>query len=90
MTKWQQTVYELCNKFGLVVEHRGQDILGRFWCYYVIGSGCNCLIVYNTKKREYEQTQDLKYAEECIESYLPIIKKCKVHYKELALESDFK
>lgn len=90
MTKWQHTVHDLSNKFGLAIERRGLELIGRYWCYYVIGSGCNCLVVYNTKASSYEQTQDIKYAEECIEAYIPIIKKWKVHFKELELAKDFK
>lgn len=90
MTNWQQTVRELSNKFGLVIERRGPETVGRYWCYYVIGSGCNCLVVYNTKASAYEQTQDIKYAEQCVEAYIPIIKKWKVHFRELDLAKDFK
>ena len=90
MTEWKEIVHELCTKFGLAVEHRGQEIIGRYWCYYVIGSGYKCLVVYNTKISSYEQTQDIKYAEECIEAYISIIKKWKVHFRNLLLESDFK
>ena len=90
MNSWKEIVHELCTKFGLAVEHRGQKIIGRYWCYYVVGTGYKCLVVYNTKANSYEQTQDIKYAEECIEAYIPIIKKWKVHFKELELAKDFK
>ena len=90
MTKWGKTVHDLSTKFGLAVERRGPDIVGKYFGYSVIGSGCNCLVVYNTKASSYEQTQDIKYAEECIEAYIPIIKKWKVHFKELELAEDFK
>lgn len=89
MTNWQQTVKELSAKFGLVVERREPETIGRYWGYYVIGTACKCLVVYNTKAKSYEQTQDIKYAEECIEAYIPIIKKWKVHFKELELAKDF-
>lgn len=90
MTKWEQTVHELSAKFGLVIEHRRQETLGKYCNYYVIEAGFNGLIVYNTKTRMYEQTEDIKFAEECVKAYIPIIKKWKVHFKEQALESDFK
>lgn len=89
MTKWEQTVYELSTKFGLKIE-QGPDIKASYLGYYVIGSGYNCLIVYNNKNSMFEETQDLKFAEECVEAYIPIIKKCKLLFKEMALESDFK
>ena len=90
LTKWEQTVHEISNKFGLVIEHRRQKTLGKYCNYYVIETGFNGLIVYNTKTRMYEQTEDIKFAEECVKAYIPIIKKWKVHFKEQALESDFK
>ena len=89
MTKWEHTVYELSNKFGLKIE-QGPDIKASYLGYYVIGSVFNCLVVYNNKKSIFEETQDLKFAEECVEAYIPIIKKWKIHFRELALESDFK
>lgn len=90
MTKWEHTVHELSNKFGLVVKYRGSDIVAKYFEYGVIRSGDNCVVVYNNKKSMFEKTQDLKFAEECVEAYIPIIKKWKVHFRELALESDFK
>ena len=90
MTKWEKTVHELSNKFGLKVEPRGPGIVGIYLGYSVICSGFNCVVVYNTRDTRYEETKDIKYAEKCIEAYIPIIKKWKLHFKELALESDFK
>lgn len=90
MTKWEKTVHELSNKFGLKVEPMGPGIVGRYLGYSVICAGHDYVVVYNTRDKRYEQTQDIKYAEKCIEAYIPIIKKWKLHFKELALESDFK
>ena len=90
MSKWEKVVHEFSNKFGLKVEPRGPGIVGIYLGYSVICTGYNCVVVYNTRDARYEETQDLKYAEECIEAYIPIIKKWKLHFKELALESDFK
>ena len=90
MTKWEQIVHELSNVYGLRVEHRGPGIVGMYLGYVVISNGYNCVVVYNTKSQRYEETQDIKYAIESIKNYMPIIKKWKVHFRQLALESDFK
>lgn len=90
MTNWKKVVQELSNKFGLKVEPFGPGIVGKYLGYSVIGTGHNCVVVYNTRDARYAETQDLKYVEKCIEAYIPIIKKWKLHFKELALESDFK
>ena len=90
MTKWEQTVHEFSKKFGLKIEHRRQETLGKYCNYYVIGAGYNCVVVYNSKSSMFEETQDLKFAEECVKAYMPIIKKWKLHFKQMSLESDFK
>lgn len=90
MSKWQQIVHELSSEYGLKVEHRGPGIVGMYLGYSVIGDGYNCIIAYNTKCSRYEETQDIKFVKECIERYLPIIKKWKVQFRKQALESDFK
>lgn len=90
MTKWEKTVHELSTKFGLKVEPHGPGIVGRYLGYSVICAGHNCVVVYNTRDTRYEETQDIKYAEECVEAYIPIIKKWKVHFRELELAKDFK
>lgn len=89
MTKWEQTVHDFSKKFGLKVEP-APDTKASYLGYYVIGAGYNCVVVYNSKTSMFEETQDLKFAEECVKAYMPIIKKLKVHFRELALESDFK
>lgn len=89
MTKWEQTVHEFSRKFGFKIEP-GPDIKASYLGYYVIGAGCNCVVVCNYKNSMFEETQDLKFAEECVKAYMPIIKKWKVHFRELSLESDFK
>jgi hypothetical protein len=89
LTKWEQTVYNLSNKFGLKIE-QGPNIKASYLGYFVIGTGYNNVVVYNIKNSMFEETQDLKFAEECVKAYIPIIKKWKVHFRELALESDFK
>ena len=91
MIEWEKVVHELGSMFGLKVEPRGPGgIVGIYLGYYVIATGYNCVVVYNTKCNRYEETQDIKYVIECIEKYIPIIKKWKVHFRQLALESDFK
>ena len=90
MNNWQQIVHELSNRFGLKVERRGIGIVGIYLGYAVVGDGYNCIIVYNVKCSRFEETQDIKFAIECLERYLPIIKKWKVQFREQALESDFK
>lgn len=90
MSKWEKVVHELSNKFGLKVEPLGSGIVGKYFGYGVICTGHNCVVVYNTRYARYEETQDIKYAEKCIDAYIPIIKKWKLHFKELSLESDFK
>ena len=87
--KWEQTVHDFSRKLGLKIEP-GPNPKASYLGYYVIGAGYNCVVVYNNKTGMFEETQDLKFAEECIKAYMPIIKKWKVHFKMLALESDFK
>lgn len=90
MTDWKKVVNELSDKFSLNVEPLGLGIVGRYLGYSVICTGYNCVVVYNTRDARYEETQDLKYMEECIERYIPVIKKWKLHFRQMALESDFK